>query len=600
MKSTFSVTDPNAEYSRRLEVRRAEAARLSRLDQTIGNVRLLTVLVGVGIWWFVVKPGLLTIWWLVLPVIVFIGLVFYHERVRQALRLAQRGAAFYERGIARLEDRWSGQGEPGTDFLDSKHPYAQDLDLFGPGSLFELLCAARTRGGECILAEWLRTPASLEEIRARQEAIEELRAKLDLREQLALRGEEMRAGVHPQQLVTWAEAPVLLDLQRERVVAVTLVGLTVTMLGGWADFGLSSLCVLVALGVQGIFAFRLRTRVLQVISGVAPANRDLRLLAEVLACFEAEHFTCPRLAALRTALETRGAPPSQQIERLGRLINLLESRNNQLFIPIAALLLWTTQIALAIEAWRNVSGPAVARWLTAIGELEALCSLAGYAYEHPADPFPEIVGEGPRFAGEGLGHPLIPEAHCVRNDVHLGDPVCVLIVSGSNMSGKSTLLRTVGINAVLALAGAPVRARQLRISPLALGATVRILDSLQAGSSHFYAEITRLRVLMDLARGPRPLLFLLDEIFHGTNSHDRQIGAAAIIRGFLNRGAIGLVTTHDLALTRVADSLAPQAANVYFEDQLENGQLVFDYCMRPGVVQKSNALALMRAIGLEV
>ena len=188
----------------------------------------------------------------------------------------------------------------------------------------------------------------------------------------------------------------------------------------------------------------------------------------------------------------------------------------------------------------------------------------------------------------------------MRNDLHLGDPVRVLIVSGSNMSGKSTLLRTVGINAVLALAGAPVRARQLRISPLALGATVRILDSLQAGSSHFYAEITRLRVLMDLARGPRPLLFLLDEIFHGTNSHDRQIGAAAIIRGFLNRGAIGLVTTHDLALTHIADSLAPQAANVCFEDQLENGQLVFDYCMRPGVVQKSNALALMRAIGLEV
>ena len=600
MKDTSPLTDPYVEYSRRLEARRAEAARLSRLDRSIGNVRLLTVLVGVAIWWFVVKPGVLTIWWLALPVIVFVGLVFFHERVRQASRLAQRGVAFYERGIARLEDSWSGQGEPGTDFLDSKHPYAQDLDLFGTGSLFELLCTARTRGGECILAEWLQTPASLEEIRARQEAVEELRSKLDLREQLALRGEEMRTGVHPQQLVTWAEAPVLLDLQRERVVAATLVSLTVAMLGGWAGFGLSSLFFLMALGAQGMFAFRLRTRVLQVITGVAPANRDLRLLVEVLVCFEAEHFTCPRLVALRTALETRGAPPSQQIRRLGRLINLLESRNNQLFIPIAAVLLWTTQVALAIEAWRRVSGPAVARWLAAIGELEALGSLAGYAYEHPADPYPEIVREGPRFEGEGLGHPLIPDDHCVRNDVHLGDPVCVLIVSGSNMSGKSTLLRTVGINAVLALAGAPVRARRLRISPLALGATVRIQDSLQAGSSHFYAEITRLRILMDLAHGPRPLLFLLDEIFHGTNSHDRQIGAEAIIRSFLKRGAIGLVTTHDLALTRVADSLAPQAANVYFEDHLENGRLIFDYCMRPGVVQKSNALALMRAVGLEV
>jgi len=286
--------------------------------------------------------------------------------------------------------------------------------------------------------------------------------------------------------------------------------------------------------------------------------------------------------------------------QLGRLINLLESRNNQLFIPIAALLLWTTQVALAIEAWRRESGPAVARWLAAIGELEALGSLAGYAYEHPADPVPEIVEEGPWFEGEGLGHPLIPDVRCVRNDVLLGGPVRVLIVSGSNMSGKSTLLRTVGINAVLAMAGAPVRARRLRISPLALGATVRIQDSLQAGSSHFYAEITRLRVLLDLAHRPRPLLFLLDEIFHGTNSHDRQIGAEAIVRSFIKRGAVGLVTTHDLALARMAESLAPQVANVCFEDHLENGQLVFDYCMRPGVVRKSNALALMRAVGLEV
>jgi len=600
MQDTLPLPDPYVVYSRRLEARRAEVARLSRLDRNIGNARLLTFLVGVGIGWFVIKPGLLTLWSLALPVIVFIGLVFFHERVRQASRLMARGVTFYERGMARLEDRWSGQGEPGADFLDITHPYAQDLDLFGPGSLFELLCAARTRGGEGTLAEWLRTSASLEEIRARQEAVEELRPALDLREQLALRGEELRARVHPEQLVTWARAPVLLHLQRERMVAATLVGLTAVTLVGWAGFALHPLIVLLALAVQGMCASRLRTRVLQIITSVAPANRDLRLLAEVLACFEAEHFTCPRLVALRTALETHGAPPSQQVERLGRLINLLESRNNQLFIPIAALLLWTTQIALAIEAWRRASGPAVARWLAAIGELEALGSLAGYAYEHPADPFPEIVADGPRFEGEGLGHPLIAAAHCVRNDVHLGDPVRVLIVSGSNMSGKSTLLRTVGVNAVLALAGAPVRARRLRISPLALGATVRILDSLQAGSSHFYAEITRLRVLMDLAQGPRPLLFLLDEIFHGTNSHDRQIGAEAIIRGFLKRGAIGLVTTHDLALTHAAESLAPQAANVCFEDHLENSRLVFDYRMRPGVVQKSNALALMRAVGLEV
>src|SRR5262245_5884978 len=306
MKETLPLTAPYGVYSRRLEARRAEVTRLARLDRNIGNARLLTVLVGVALWWFVIKPELLTLWWLALPVIVFIGLVFFHERVRQTSRLMARGVTFYERGLARLEDRWSGQGEPGADFLDSTHPYAQDLDLFGPGSMFELLCAARTRGGQRTLAEWLRTLASLKEIRARQEAVEELRAQLDLREQLALRGEEMRTQVHPEQLVTWAEAPVLLNLQRERAVAATLVGFTAATLVGWAGFGLHPFIVLFALAVQGMFALRLRTRVLQVIISIAPANRDLTLLAEVLACFEAEHFTCPRLIGLRTALETQG------------------------------------------------------------------------------------------------------------------------------------------------------------------------------------------------------------------------------------------------------------------------------------------------------
>jgi DNA mismatch repair ATPase MutS len=179
-------------------------------------------------------------------------------------------------------------------------------------------------------------------------------------------------------------------------------------------------------------------------------------------------------------------------------------------------------------------------------------------------------------------------------------PLQVLIVSGSNMSGKSTLLRTVGINAVLAFAGAPVRARRLRISPFAIGATLRIQDSLQEGSSRFYAEITRLSVLMKMTTGPLPLLFLLDEILHGTNSHDRRIGAEAIVRNLIGRSAIGLVTTHDLALAQVAESLSPRAANVCFEDHFEEGKLVFDYRMRPGVVQKSNALALMRSVGLDV
>jgi DNA mismatch repair ATPase MutS len=254
--------------------------------------------------------------------------------------------------------------------------------------------------------------------------------------------------------------------------------------------------------------------------------------------------------------------------------------------------------ALAIEAWRARHGAALERWLAAVGQLEALCSLAGFAWEHPDDVYPDVEEGDARFEATGLGHPLMPPARCVRNDVALGAAPRVLIVSGSNMSGKSTLLRAVGVNAVLALAGAPVRATRLRLSRVAVGATLRIHDSLQEGTSRFYAELLRLRDLVRIADGPVPLLFLLDEILHGTNSHDRRLGAAAVVSGLVRRGAIGLVTTHDLALSEVAHDPAVGAANVHFEDRLEDGEMRFDYRVRPGVVQTSNALALMRTLGL--
>ncbi len=235
-----------------------------------------------------------------------------------------------------------------------------------------------------------------------------------------------------------------------------------------------------------------------------------------------------------------------------------------------------------------------------VGEFEALCALASYSYENPEDPFPEIVTDALCYEGVGLAHPLLPRQRRVRNDVKLGGNLRLLVVSGSNMSGKSTYLRTLGINAVLALAGAPVPAHRLRLSPLVLGATLRIQDSLQEGRSRFYAEISRLRQVVDLSRGPLPLLFLLDELFAGTNSHDRRAGAEALVRGLVEAGAIGLITTHDLSLTDIAERLGDRAANVHFADRFENGEMIFDYRLQPGVVRNSNALALMRAVGLKV
>ncbi|MGH9676875.1 MAG: MutS-related protein, partial [Candidatus Acidiferrum sp.] len=235
-----------------------------------------------------------------------------------------------------------------------------------------------------------------------------------------------------------------------------------------------------------------------------------------------------------------------------------------------------------------------------VGEFEALCALASYACENPADSMPEILSDGPLFEAVGMGHPLLPMGVMVRNDLRLNSELQVCLVSGSNMSGKSTFLRTAGINAVLAQAGAPVRATHLRMSPLAVGATLRIQDSLQQGRSRFYSELLRVRQVVELTHGEIPLLFLLDEIFAGTNSHDRRQGAEALIRGLVEAGAIGLVTTHDLALTHIAEQLAPRALNMHFADQFIDGVMSFDYRIQPGVVRHSNALALMRAVGLRV
>ncbi len=597
---TSTLTPPREEYARRFEARREALERRKRLDLRAADARLVVFTIGVVLVALSLTFRQVAWWWSLLPLIGYVGLVVAHERVRKRSREDARAADFYERRLRGFDASWPGTGRSGQRFLDPEHPYAADLDLFGRGSLFERLCTARTRSGEETLAAWLLAPANPETIRARQAAIVELRPRLDLREDLELLGAEVGEGIDPEALVLWAEAPGVF-LSRSAKVAATLlgvIGIAALIAWGVAPWGLGVLFLVII--VEFGFALSQKGRIRAVLHAIERRGHDLNLLADLLARLEGEQFRSPELIRLCDALKTEGEPASRRIGRLARLLHLIDTGQNQFFVPFAALMLWTTRLSMEVDAWRVKTGPSVPAWIAAVGQFEALCSLAAYAYENPDDPFPEIDEHGPCFDAEGVGHPLIAEAACVRNDLSLGGALRVVLVSGSNMSGKSTLLRTVGANTVLALAGAPVRANRLRVSVLAVGATLRIQDSLQAGRSRFYAELTRLRQLVDLSRGPRPLLFLLDEVFHGTNSHDRAVGAGAVVRGLIDRNAIGLVTTHDLALADFAEALAPRAANVHFEDQLVDGTMRFDYQMRPGVVRHSNALALMRAVGLEV
>ena len=608
------MQDPRLIYSQLLEKRRLDLAARDQQHRVFGYLQLAAVvsaLAAVGL----ALLHKVSIFWVFAPAAAFATLFIIHERLLRVSDGRRRSIRYFVRALDRLEGKWGGQGEAGDRFLDPAHPYARDLDLFGKGSLFELLCTARTQVGVETLAEWLLHPADPDTVRSRQLAVDDLRSQVDWREELAVVADEARSGVHATALAAWGEAEPLLGSRRLRVLTTLLALLGVAGLVAFLAYSLYMVGIvhfdermavlsrdlfLLVLFINGTFLFKQRRRVDLVVAAAEEAAHELKLLSEVLLRIERQSFRAPLLIALRASLDVEGEPISKRLKRLSRLIDHLDDREHLLIRLIEPFLLWTLRWATLVEEWRRHSGPAVRRWLATTGEIEALCSLASHAFEHPADPFPEFRSESPWLEAEAIGHPLLDENRVVRNDVRIGGALRLLVVSGSNMSGKSTLLRTLGVNTVLAQAGAPVRAKRLMLSPLAVGASIRIIDSLQGGISRFYAEILRIRQILDLTGGPLPVLFLVDEFLHGTNSHDRRIGAEALARGLVDRGAVGLITTHDLALADIVEVLGPQAANVHFEDHLDDGHMTFDYRMRPGIVRKSNAIELMRSVGLEI
>ncbi len=600
---------PSEEYVQRRNARQSRVAHYERIHIRLGNARLLLFVFTLILAWASFRAHYLSPWKLVVPIAAFVGISVYHSRILRARELAERAVAFYEKALARVEDRWAGSGETGERFDDPHHVYAADLDLFGKGSLFQLLSTARTRMGEDSLAAWLLAPSSVEKIRERHAAVNELRDQIDLREDLAVLGDDAGVGLHPDALLKWAEFPNRMKPLWIRWLAPILVALAVLAAVVWAVWGTATPLVVVIV-IEAILTYSLKKPIEEVLHGTEHAFRDLDLLSGVLARMEAHRFQAPRLQTLQRDLASSGLPSSEAIARLRTLVDLINSRHDFVVRLLDAPLMYSVQLAFATERWRQAHGSGLRLWVNAVGEIEALLSLAAYSFEHPADPFPEFVEGVACFDGEELGHPIVSAATCVRNSVSICGETRVLLVSGSNMSGKSTLLRAVGMNVVLAMAGAPVRARHLRLTPLQAGASIRVNDSLQEGSSRFYAEITRLRQILDLTGGDSSggdlsggdpaLLFLLDELLQGTNSNDRRLGAEGIVNALVSRGAIGLASTHDLALTDIGGAVAGHLHNVHFQDELANGRMTFDYKLRDGVVTKSNGLELMRSIGLDV
>ena len=591
---------PVAVYSEALQTLKqaqdVEQRREGRLGYSKLGVAALTLISAFVLFRFTSFIELLAV-----PVVVFIGLAVLQEKLIRRLRLRARSIQFYERGLARLEDRWAGSGETGERFLNPAHPYARDLDIFGAASLFELMCTARTRAGEETLAVWLLASAPVDEILSRQSAVRDLTDRVNFRERLFLLGDTLRAGLRPDVLAAWGEGGAVFPARRTRVVTTVLGLLWIASLVVWAVSGMGWMAGATSL-LNLAWAHLLYTRLDRAADAAEGATADLELLSGLLAMLEREQFSATKLLEIQAALKRDGLTPSEAIRKLARIVEYLKQRHNPMLRLLDVFTFFSPQLVFAAERWQQEFGPAIRGWLAAVGEFEALTALSAYAYEHPDDVFPELVGEGQNalFDAEELGHPLLPAAKGVRNNLKLGDGLQLIILSGPNMAGKSTFIRCVGVNAVLAQCGAPVRAARLRLSPLAVAASICILDSLSGGISRFYAEIHRIKLVSDMAKGSVPVLFLLDELFSGTNSHDRLTGTEFVVRSLVQRNAIGMVSTHDLALARIPESMGERAANFCFEDRFEDGQLIFDYKMKPGIVKASNALQLMRSIGLGV
>lgn len=593
---------PRAEYSHRLETSEVALAAVESYHRRLGYLKLMMLAACAAVLWLAILDQKVSAWWLLVPALAYVVLAIVHQRVLRARRRRVSVAAFYRRGLARIDDTWAGTGEAGERFRSEQSLYADDIDIFGKGGLFELLSTARTPMGEAKLAGWLLTPANESVIRERHSAVAELARELDWRERVCVAGDGLRAAIEPDAVVRWSTQRLSRFHAAFRFAAAALaIAATATLLYALATY--SYLPLIIVLGCEGVMMLAYYKPAKAATQAMGCGGKGLRLIAEIASEIERHTFASSRLKALAEELRDHRGSASIALRRLATIADWIDARES-MFIKIVDIpLLYTVQVGLAAEHWRRRSGAGLARWLSAIAEIEALVSISTYAFEHPQDPFPEFAaapGGGPVFEAEALGHPLIPVSRCVRNDVRLGDDCRVLVVSGSNMSGKSTLMRSVGIITVLAMAGAPVRARRLRLTPMALGTRMRTVDSLQDGQSRFYAEILRIRQVLELASGELPVLFLFDELLEGTNSRERLAGAEGVIRALIRRGAIGIVTTHDLALTSLSTGLGSSIRNVHFREHIADGTMTFDYKLRDGVVETSNALELMRWIGLDV
>jgi hypothetical protein len=602
---------PRGRYRYRSERFDRERARLAGISGRLSQLRTAAFLALIVAGLFVERrTGFISITAALLVLGAFIALVVAHQRLRRRERWHEELVGLNEQGIHRLDRNWDRLPKHVPNRDVAAHAYAGDLDLFGRASLTQILGPVGSAYGISTLDTWLLERASPQVIPARQQAVRELSSMNDLRDAMAIHGRRTREVRlrDVDRFLRWAEGGTWLK-QRPwlRVVAWVLPIVTWVLLvlhiAGVVDAALWMIPMLATL----TFYFTIGMSARRVLDEAFGREGVLAQYPELLKLVTEPDFAAPLLREIESRLDRAGEPAHRQLHRLRRLMHLADLRLSSLHVPVYLLSMWDIHVLGALERWQVKSGTAVRDWLSALGELEALASLATLAHDQPEWTFAAFVTDGAAvLEAEALGHPLLSDEARVSNDVSVGPPGTFLFVTGSNMSGKSTLLRSLGTNTVLAQAGAPSCALRLRLPPLDVHTSIRVQDSLARGVSYFMAELERLKQIVDAAQmsqqtGDATQLFLLDEILHGTNTAERRIAARRVIRHLVDTGAIGAVTTHDLELAE-EPVLAPHAELVHFQERFDDGDdgttLNFDYRLRRGLATSTNALKLMRLVGL--
>lgn len=556
--------------------------------------------------------GAITFWsdgWLyicvfaILPFILFVWLVKRHNFWFHRKDFLKKKIVINEQELKAIQYDFSGF-EDGEEFIDPGHLYTFDLDVFGDHSLFQYINRTSTPVGKQHLADWFNSHLENKEaIEQRQEAIRELSTELEYRQQIRLLGLLYKGKpADTTEIKTWAGSPsyyrkhTLLRIIPVTVSIINLVCISLAFLG-----------VLPASAAGGVFiSFVIFSSIFS--KGITKLQTTYGEKLQILSTYadqilltEKKEMHSPILQQLKAELTSQNQTASQAVRQLSKLMNALDQRSNLLMSTILnGLIFWELRQVMRIEQWKDTHANDLPRWIETIGEIDAYCSLATFAYNHPEYIYPKICSQSFHLQAKGLGHPLMDRNKCVRNGIDIDKRPFFIIITGANMAGKSTYLRTVGVNYLLACIGAPVWAEQMEISPARLVTSLRTSDSLTDNESYFFAELKRLKLIIDKLEAGEELFIILDEILKGTNSMDKQKGSFALIKQFMNMNANGIIATHDLLLGTLIDSFPQNIRNYCFEADITNNELTFSYQMRDGVAQNMNACFLMKKMGIAV